>query len=118
MGFRTPYGSAGQLSLSDRCRPAAEVTLPACFLFSDKTNLADFDSQHIGVAREEIKSRLHKRVQHKSNRFSQQSENSVHALHGPLRQAKRARVGTAMQQRRTQEDGENEERGIQDEGRR
>ncbi len=50
--FRTPYGSAGQLSLSDRCRPAAEVTLPACLLFSDKNNLADFDSQHIGVARE------------------------------------------------------------------
>ena len=42
MGFRTPYGSAGQLSLSDRCRPAAEVTLPACLLFSDKNNLADF----------------------------------------------------------------------------
>jgi len=24
----------------------------ACIIFSDKNNLADFDSQHIGVARE------------------------------------------------------------------
>src|SRR3954453_20403533 len=52
--FNSGNRFAGQppLSRSDRRRRAAEGTLRACLLFMIKTNLADFDSQLFGLARE------------------------------------------------------------------
>ncbi len=56
-GYGMPYAVRFlpvNLLLSDRCRPAADVTLPACLLFHIKnTNLADFDSQLNGLASED-----------------------------------------------------------------